>query len=91
MYDKGIDIMFAAGVVGNDVMAEAKTCTEGGEGVLVIEVDVDQYDQALFLNGNSIISPSAIKCVNSTTYDMMGAFANGEFPGGNFNHGCKIK
>lgn len=81
MYDKGIDIIFADGVVGNDVMAEAKTCTEGGEEVFVIEVDVDQYDQALFLNGNSIISTSAIKCVNNTTYDMMGAFANGEFPG----------
>lgn len=30
MYDKWIDIIFAAGAVGNDVMAEAKTRTEGG-------------------------------------------------------------
>ena len=83
MYDKGIDIIFvAAGGVGNGVIAEAKTRAEAGEETYVIGVDVDQYEEGLISNGQSVILTSAVKYIDNAAYDMIDALVNGTFPGG---------
>lgn len=83
MYDKGIDIIFvAAGGVGNGVIAEAKERALEGEEVFVIGVDVDQYDEGLISDDKSVILTSAVKRIDNAAYDMIDAFVNGTFPGG---------
>ena len=83
MYDKGIDIIFAAaGAVGNGVIAEAKTRAEAGEDVKVIGVDVDQYEHGIISDGSSVILTSAIKRVDNAAYDKVNDFVNGTFVGG---------
>ena len=83
MYDKGIDIIFsAAAAVGNGVINEAKARTEVGEECYVIGVDVDQYEEGLMVDGKSVILTSAIKCIDTAIYEILTAYGEGYFPGG---------
>ena len=83
MYDKGVDVVFAAaGVVGVGAINEAKTRAEAGDEVFIVGVDVDQYDEGLLTNGNSVILTSAMKYLGQAAYDQINAYANGEFEGG---------
>lgn len=83
MYDKGVDVVFAAaGVVGVGAINEAKTRAEDGNEVFIVGVDVDQYDEGLLTNGNSVILTSAMKYLGQAAYDQINAYANGEFEGG---------
>lgn len=83
IYDAGVDIIFAAaGNVGNGVIAEARTRTEGGDAVYVIGVDSDQFEAGMMPNGESVILTSAIKRVDQAAYDAIYAFVNGTFEGG---------
>ncbi|MDE5976849.1 MAG: BMP family ABC transporter substrate-binding protein [Turicibacter sp.] len=83
MYDKGIDIIFAAaGGVGNGIIAEAKTRAEAGQEVFVIGVDVDQYEDGLMANGKSVILTSAIKRIDNAVYNTIDQFVKGTFTGG---------
>lgn len=83
MYDKGIDIIFAAaGGVGIGAINEAKTRKAAGEDVFVIGVDSDQYDQGLLEDGTSAILTSALKRVDNATYEMIKDFLEGNFKGG---------
>ena len=83
MYDKGVDAIFAAaGGTGVGVINEARTRRLSGEDVWAIGVDVDQYTVGDMGNGESCILTSAMKYIDQTTYDLVYAAYNNEFPGG---------
>lgn len=79
MYDNGVKAIFAcAGGTGNGVITEAKN----REGVWVIGVDSDQYNDGLKSDGTSVILTSAIKKIDEAAYQMIEAELKGTFPGG---------
>ncbi len=79
IYDKGADIiMHAAGGVGVGIIQEAKE----REGVFVIGVDVDQYEDGLKQDGTSVILTSSLKRVDSAVVDILGQIEDGSFKGG---------
>lgn len=83
MYDKGIDIIFAAaGGVGLGVFNEAKQRAEQGQAVYVVGVDGDQYGQGIISSGKSVTLTSAMKRVDVAAYDYIDAKLKGTFPGG---------
>ena len=83
MYDRGVKAIFAAaGGVSAGVITEAKTRANGGEEVWVIGVDSDQYNAGCYEDGKSIVLTSAIKKVDTATFDMAKAYKEGKFPGG---------
>lgn len=83
MYDKGVDIIFAAGGgVGVGVINEAKTRVDAGESVYVVGVDIDQYSEGLLTDGTSVILTSAMKRLDVAAYDLIDQAINGTFPGG---------
>lgn len=97
MYDKGVDAIFAcAGGVGVGVIAEAKNRAVAGEDIWVIGVDVDQYNDGIYEGNKSIILTSAVKALGTVAYDMVKAYDEGTFPGGEIlifdasNDGVKI-
>lgn len=83
MYEKGVDAIFcAAGGVGVGAINEAKSRALAGEKVWVVGVDVDQYADGIYEGDKSIILTSAVKRVDQASYDMIKAFIDGDFPGG---------
>ena len=55
MYDKGVDVIFAAaGGVGVGVITEAKNRAVAGEDVWVVGVDVDQYPDGVYAGTNQL-------------------------------------
>ncbi len=83
MYDKGVDVIFAAaGGVGNGVITEAKNRAVAGQDVWVVGVDVDQYSDGIYEGNKSVILTSAMKSVGVAAYDMVKAYNEGTFPGG---------
>ncbi len=79
MYDRGVKAIFAAaGGTGTGVITEAKT----REGVWVIGVDTDQYNEGLKSDGTSVILTSAVKKIDAAAYQMIEEELNGNFPGG---------
>lgn len=83
MYDKGVDVIFAAaGGVGVGVITEAKSRMVKGEEVYVVGVDVDQYPDGVYEGNKSVILTSAMKSIGVSAYDMVKAYDEGTFPGG---------
>lgn len=83
LYDRGVDVIFAAaGNVGSGVIKEARERATAGEDVWVVGVDVDQYDDGIYADGKSVILTSAVKKIDTATYDVIGMEVNGTFPGG---------
>ena len=83
MYDRGVKAIFAAaGGVGAGVITEAKTRANTGEEAWVIGVDCDQYNDGIYEDGKSIILTSAIKRVDTASFDMAKAYKEGNFKGG---------
>lgn len=81
MYDRGIDAIFcAAGGVGVGAINEAKA--RAADGVWIIGVDADQYEQGVYADGKSVVITSAMKAVDVAAYDMIKAQIEGNFPGG---------
>ena len=71
-YNNGTEVIFAAGgAVGNSVMAAAEAA-----GTKVIGVDVDQSGES------ETVITSAMKGLGTSVYDMIAAYYNGSFPGG---------
>lgn len=71
-YNNGTEVIFAAGgAVGNSVMAAAETA-----GTKVIGVDVDQSPES------ETVITSAMKGLSTSVYDMIKAYYDGSFPGG---------
>ena len=83
MYDRGVKAIFcAAGGVGNGVITEAKTRASQGEEVWVIGVDSDQYADGIYSNDKSVILTSAIKKIETASYNTIKEFKDGKFDGG---------
>ncbi|KGE73620.1 BMP family lipoprotein [Spirochaeta lutea] len=83
MYEKGVDAIFAAaGGVGVGVINEAKSRARAGEEVWVVGVDVDQYADGIYEGEKSVILTSAVKRIDQASYDMIKAYLNDSFPGG---------
>lgn len=83
MFDKGVDVIHAAaGGVGVGVINETKTRRSTGKDVWTVGVDVDQYNDGMMPNGQSVVLTSAMKYLDRASYDMIKALLNGKFPGG---------
>lgn len=83
MFDKGIDIIqHAAGGVGVGAISEAKTRVEAGEDVKIVGVDVDQFNEGIISNGESIILTSAMKRLSVAVNAHLEYWLNDEFKGG---------
>ncbi len=83
MFEKGVNAIFcAAGGVGVGAINEAKSRALAGEDVWIIGVDVDQYADGIYEGDNSIILTSAVKKIDRAAYDMIEAYLNDSFPGG---------
>lgn len=85
MYDRGVKAIFAAaGGTGIGAVTEAKTRAEKGQEVWVIGVDTDQYADGVYDedNNKSVILTSATKKIDQASYDMVKAYIDGSFPGG---------
>mgnify|MGYP001370493707 CR=1 FL=1 len=83
MYDRGVKAIFcAAGGVGNGVITEAKARVASGKNVWVVGVDRDQYEDGVGADGKSVVLTSAVKKVESASYNMVKALKEGNFPGG---------
>lgn len=83
MYDRGVKAIFcAAGGVGNGVITAAKNKVAAGQEVWMIGVDRDQFDDGVYEDGKSVVLTSAIKKVDSASYNMVKELQNGSFPGG---------
>ena len=83
MYDRGVKAIFcAAGGVGNGVITAAKSQVDAGKDVWMIGVDRDQFEDGIYADGKSVVLTSAIKKVDSASYNMVKDFKDGKFPGG---------
>ena len=83
MYDRGVKAIFcAAGGVGNGVITAAKNKVAAGQEVWMIGVDRDQFDDGVYEDGKSVVLTSAIKKVDTASYNMIKELQNGSFPGG---------
>lgn len=85
MYDNGVKAIFAAaGGVGVGAITEAKQRVQAGEDVWMIGVDVDQFADGIYdeAEGKSVILTSAVKKLDTATFDMIQDELNGEFKGG---------
>ncbi|MGN0143660.1 MAG: BMP family protein [Clostridium sp.] len=83
MYDRNVKVIFAcAGSVGNGVINEAKNRVNAGEEVWVIGVDRDQYEDGIYADGKSVILTSAVKKLDSASYNVVKDIYNNEFKGG---------
>lgn len=83
MFDKGVKAIFtAAGGVGVGAISEAKQRAANGKEAWIIGVDVDQYSEGIYEGDKSIILTSAVKKIDTATFDMIQDELNGEFKGG---------
>jgi basic membrane protein A len=84
MFDRGVKAIFcAAGGVGAGAINEAKARAKAGKTAWIVGVDVDQYAEGLDeAKAKSIVLTSAMKKIDSSTYDMIKAEKDGKFPGG---------
>ena len=85
MYDKGVKAIFtAAGGVGVGAINEAKARTTAGEESWIIGVDVDQYEEGIYdeAANKSIILTSAMKKIDTATFDIIKNELDGQVPGG---------
>ena len=83
MYDNGVKAIFtAAGGVGVGAINEAKARATAGKEAWVIGVDVDQYSEGVYDGEKSIILTSAMKKIDTATFDIIKDELDGKFPGG---------
>ena len=83
MYDRGVKAIFVAGgAVGVGSINEAKTRVAAGQEAWIIGVDVDQYEDGKYADGKSVVLTSAIKKLDTATFDVIKAELEGNFPGG---------
>lgn len=83
MFDNGVKAVFtAAGGVGVGAINEAKARATAGKEAWIVGVDVDQYADGIYKDDKSIILTSAMKKVDSASFEMVKAELDGKFPGG---------
>ena len=83
MFDNGVKAIFtAAGGVGVGAINEAKTRATAGNEAWIVGVDVDQYADGIYKDDKSIILTSAMKKIDTATFDMIKDELEGSFQGG---------
>lgn len=83
MFDNGVKAIFtAAGGVGVGAIKEAKDRAASGKEAWIVGVDVDQYSEGVYSGDKSIILTSAMKKIDSATFDIIKDELDGKFPGG---------
>ncbi|WP_291649227.1 BMP family ABC transporter substrate-binding protein [Clostridium sp.] len=83
MFDNGVKAIFtAAGGVGVGAIKEAKDRAGKEEEAWIIGVDVDQYADGIYKDDKSIILTSAMKKIDTATFDMIKDELDGKFQGG---------
>ncbi|MCF0148039.1 MAG: BMP family ABC transporter substrate-binding protein [Clostridium sp.] len=83
MYDNGVKAIFtAAGGVGVGAINEAKARATANKEAWIIGVDVDQYAEGVYDGEKSIILTSAMKKIDTATFDIIKDELDGKFPGG---------
>ncbi|WP_288222428.1 BMP family protein [uncultured Clostridium sp.] len=85
MFDKGVKAIFtAAGGVGVGAIKEAKDRAANGKEAWIVGVDVDQYKDGVYdeKENKSIILTSAVKKVDTASFDMIKDELDGNFKGG---------
>ncbi|WP_195264951.1 BMP family ABC transporter substrate-binding protein [Clostridium sp. 1001275B_160808_H3] len=83
MYDNGVKAIFvAAGDVGVGVINEAKVRATAGKEAWVIGADVDQYVDGIYKDDKSVVLTSAMKKLDTATFDIIRDELEGKFPGG---------
>ena len=83
LYDRGVNVIFsAAGAVGTGVIKEARERAQAGKTAWVIGVDVDQYDDGIYSEGQSVVLTSAMKKISTATFDVISQSVQENFPGG---------
>ncbi|OOM16177.1 BMP family lipoprotein [Clostridium saccharobutylicum] len=83
MYGRGVKAIFcAAGGVGNGVVKAAQEQVKAGKNVWMVGVDRDQYQDGVYEDGKSVVLTSAIKKVDSASYNIVKDLKEGNFPGG---------
>ena len=83
MYDNGVKAIFvAAGGVGVGSINEAKARVAAGKEAWIIGVDVDQYEDGKYDGDKSVILTSAMKKIDTATFDVKKEDIERKFPGG---------
>ena len=83
MYDNGVNAIFtAAGGVGVGAINEAKARAASGKTAWIIGVDTDQYEDGKYDGDKSVILTSAMKKIDTATFDIIKNELEGNFPGG---------
>ncbi|MDU5107196.1 MULTISPECIES: BMP family ABC transporter substrate-binding protein [unclassified Clostridium] len=83
MYDNGVKAIFtAAGGVGVGAINEAKARATAKKEAWIIGVDVDQYSEGVYDGEKSIILTSAMKKIDTATFNIIKDELDGKFPGG---------
>jgi basic membrane protein A len=79
-YDDGVFAVFtAAGGSGKGAIIAAREHRRDDKNVWAIGVDIDQYDEGLYLPNTSAVYTSMIKRVDVIIYDVLAAVYNGAF------------
>ena len=82
LIEENADVIFvAAGLTGVGVFNAVQM--DGGD-VMVIGVDVDQFDQGVGAGGANIVLTSALKVMDINVYRSLQDFYNGTWQGGNY-------
>jgi len=83
LFNSGVNLVYCAcGTTALGGFNEAKARVEKGEEVWTVGCDVDQYEDGLLENGNSVTMTSTMKNLGNSTYDMIKAELDGTFEGG---------
>ncbi|WP_460289458.1 BMP family lipoprotein, partial [Clostridium sp. CTA-7] len=83
MFDNGVKAIFtAAGGVGVGAINEAKARANAGKEAWIVGVDVDQYADGIYKDNKSVVLTSAMKMIDTATFDMVKDELDGKFQGG---------
>ena len=83
MFDNGVKAIFtAAGGVGVGAINEAKARANSGKEAWIVGVDVDQYADGIYKDNKSVVLTSAMKMIDTATFDMVKDELDGKFQGG---------
>ena len=83
MYDRGVKAIFcAAGNLCNGAINEAKERASLGKEAWIVGADKDQYDSGIYKGKQSVVITSAIKNLDSVTYNMIKDATEEKFQGG---------
>ncbi len=79
----GVNLIFSyAGGVSFGALYELKKHGSQGKEIMLIGVEIDQYNEGLISKTESIVLTSALKKMDIAAYDLVYSYVNEDFPGG---------